>query len=125
MFNEAADAMKFDNRLRARRDWVSDAELEQELATLPDSADKVLAEGEEPEVKPSAESVAPPTPEAPVIEEPVAAEPEPTATFGGGFSDPVASIDAAESSESLEAPPVTAATDTPDNGGGFGGTHNA
>ena len=96
--------MKFDHRLRARRDWVSPDELAQELAALPDSADKAMEPGEEPEAKPSAESVAPPTPAPPVVEpEPVAessfqvsspevsaadsVSPQPTASFGGDGSD--------------------------------------
>lgn len=68
MFDEAHEAMKFDNRLRARRTWVSPDEVAAELAALPDSADKAMEEGEEPEVKPSAESLAPPTPAPPVVE---------------------------------------------------------
>ncbi|MEE3329877.1 MAG: hypothetical protein VX246_03325 [Myxococcota bacterium] len=104
MFDEAHDSMKFDHRLRARHDWVSPDELAQELAALPDSADKAMEPGEEPAPKPSAESVAPPTPAPPVVEhEPVvessffvsntesspeapAADsglPQPTASFGG------------------------------------------
>ena len=129
MFNEAHDALKYDNRLRARRGWVSPDELAQELGVLPDSGDKILVPGEEPEAKPSAVSVAPPTPAPPVVEEaPVAesdfaaplgdsapvsgfapaADPQPTASFGGNDAD---DADAADTSD--------------DNGSGFGGTHNA
>ena len=132
MFNETHDDLKYDNRLRARRGWVSPDELARELGALPDSGDKILAPGEELEPKPSAASVAPPTPappippvveEAPVVESdfaaplgdsaPVsdfapAADPQPAASFGGNDAD---DADAADTSD--------------DNGSGFGGTHNA
>ena len=34
MFNETHEALKYDNRLRSRRDWISPDELAQELAAL-------------------------------------------------------------------------------------------
>ena len=42
MDNEAAARLKFDRRLAQRRNWVEAEELENELASLPDCADKVL-----------------------------------------------------------------------------------
>jgi hypothetical protein len=138
MFNETHEALKYDNRLRSRRDWISPDELAQELAALPDSGDKILAPGEEPAVKPSAVSVAPPTPAPPVVEAapvtesafaPVgdsapesafapaeesvfapAADPQPTASFGGNDADDAA--DAGDDAGSSD-------------GSDFGGTNNA
>jgi len=47
MDNEAAARLKFDRRLAQRRNWVELEELENELASLPDSADKI-DDGEAP-----------------------------------------------------------------------------
>jgi len=41
---EAERKLKFDRRLRERWGWISDAELEAELASLPDAADKMYVE---------------------------------------------------------------------------------
>ena len=43
MDNESTSRLKFDRRLATRRGWVEPDELEQELASLPDAADKMVA----------------------------------------------------------------------------------
>jgi hypothetical protein len=43
MDNESTARLKFDRRLATRRGWVEPDELEQELASLPDAADKMVA----------------------------------------------------------------------------------
>ena len=53
---EAESKLKFDRRLRDRRGWVSDEELQAELDSLPDVAEKVLAPDEEPERSVSAKA---------------------------------------------------------------------
>jgi hypothetical protein len=47
MDNEATARLKFDRRLAQRRNWVEREELENELASLPDCADKI-GDGEAP-----------------------------------------------------------------------------
>ena len=54
MDNESIARLKFDRRLASRRNWVEPEELEQELASLPDAADKVFVPIEEP-AEPEAE----------------------------------------------------------------------
>jgi hypothetical protein len=49
MDNESTARLKFDRRLATRRDWVEPDELEQELASLPDAADKMVALDEQGE----------------------------------------------------------------------------
>jgi len=41
MDKESIAALKFDVRMARRREWVDPEELEQELASLPDCADKI------------------------------------------------------------------------------------
>lgn len=53
---EAESKLKFDRRLRDRRGWVSDEELQAELDSLPDVAEKVLPLDEEPERSVSAKA---------------------------------------------------------------------
>ena len=48
MDNESTSRLKFDKRLANRRGWVEPAEFEQELASLPDVADKILPVSDEP-----------------------------------------------------------------------------
>ena len=48
MDNESTSRLKFDRRLATRRGWVEPEELEQELASLPDAADKIMPASEEP-----------------------------------------------------------------------------
>ena len=45
---EAERKMKFDRRMEGRSGWASEEELLAELASLPDSADKVSDGDEEP-----------------------------------------------------------------------------
>ena len=76
MDNEAAARLKFDRRLAQRRNWVEREELENELASLPDCADKI-DDGEAPagaEVPAAPEFASPPV--APANRE-----------FGGGNSE--------------------------------------
>ena len=61
MDNEATARLKFDRRLAQRRDWVDGEELDNELASLPDCADKIDDGGGEAAAAPEApEFVAPP-----------------------------------------------------------------
>ena len=64
MDNDSTDRLKFDKRLAARRGWVEPAELEGELAALPDAADKAHVPSDEPRsVAPGAsQGAAPPAP---------------------------------------------------------------
>ena len=41
MDQRAIEKLKFDRRLEGRRGWVENKEVERELESLPDSADKV------------------------------------------------------------------------------------
>ncbi|UCE84911.1 MAG: hypothetical protein JSU66_11200 [Deltaproteobacteria bacterium] len=52
--HESIRHLRLDRRLLTRRDWISDPELDQELAALPDVADKGVPLGEEAE-EPEAE----------------------------------------------------------------------
>ena len=45
---EAERKMKFDRRMEGRLGWASEEELQAELASLPDSVDKVSDGDEEP-----------------------------------------------------------------------------
>jgi|TARA_B110000263_G_C14945163_1_gene345455 hypothetical protein len=45
---EAERKMKFDRRMEGRSGWASEEELQAELASLPDSVDKISDEDEEP-----------------------------------------------------------------------------
>jgi hypothetical protein len=62
MDNESTARLKFDRRLATRRGWVEPDELEQELASLPDAADKMVPLGEPGEGarETSADPAAPP-----------------------------------------------------------------
>ena len=71
--------LKFDRRLRGRLDFVSDAELEVELESLPDAADKAL--GPDEDARPTLKAVAAPPPAAvPAPSAPEVAR-EPAASF--------------------------------------------
>ena len=67
MDNESTARLKFDRRLANRRGWVEPEELEQELASLPDSADKIHDPDEEPEPKPAPEPAAAAPESAPAV----------------------------------------------------------
>ncbi len=41
------EKLKFDKRLRTRRGWVADQEIEDHLESLPDLSDKIAVESEE------------------------------------------------------------------------------
>ena len=64
MDNDSTDRLKFDRRLAARRGWIAPAELEGELATLPDAVDKIHVPSDEPTATGSetSEGAAPPAP---------------------------------------------------------------
>lgn len=47
MANDRIRNLKLDRRLLRRRGWIDAAELEKELADLPDVSDKALLPGEE------------------------------------------------------------------------------
>jgi len=70
MDNDSTARLKFDRRLARRRGWVESEELEQELASLPDTADKIFVESDEPGVQ--------------ADEAPAAAPPPPGSGFEGG-----------------------------------------
>ena len=53
MDNESTSRLKFDRRLANRRDWVQPEELEEELASLPDAADKMHVVSDEPQASAS------------------------------------------------------------------------
>ena len=59
MVHESLDALKFDLRLQNRRGWVSPAEQEKNLESLPDVADKAEVVGEEPAAAPAPEPAVP------------------------------------------------------------------
>ena len=46
MNNESIDKLRVDSRLQRRRGWISDADLQRELDSLPDVSDKILEETE-------------------------------------------------------------------------------
>jgi len=58
---ESERKLKYDSRLRSRRGWISDEELQAELDQLPDAADNVYVPEDEGE-----------TPRAPAGEPPAA-----------------------------------------------------
>jgi hypothetical protein len=47
MNNESIEKLRIDNRLRRRRGWISDADLQTELDALPDVSDKIREPDEE------------------------------------------------------------------------------
>jgi hypothetical protein len=48
MNRDSMKALRFDRRMLQRRGWISQEELEQQLSSLPDAADKVKAGEDEP-----------------------------------------------------------------------------
>jgi len=46
MNNESIDKLRVDSRLHRRRGWISDADLQRELDSLPDVSDKIFQETE-------------------------------------------------------------------------------
>ncbi len=54
---EAERKLKFDRRMEGRAGWASEEELQAELASLPDSADKIGSEEEESDSAPESESL--------------------------------------------------------------------
>ena len=54
---EAERKMKFDRRMEGRPGWASKEELQAELASLPDSVDKIGDAEEEPASEPEAGSL--------------------------------------------------------------------
>lgn len=48
MDNDSTARLKFDRRLARRQGWVESEEFEQELASLPDAADKIFVPSDEP-----------------------------------------------------------------------------
>ncbi len=52
---EAERKLKFDRRMEGRRGWASEEELQAELASLPDSADKIGSDEEESNSEPENE----------------------------------------------------------------------
>lgn len=49
--------LKFDRRMEGRAGWASEEELKAELASLPDSADKIASDEEESNSAPESESL--------------------------------------------------------------------
>jgi hypothetical protein len=71
--------LKFDRRLQGRRGFVTEAELEVELESLDDAADKVLGPDEDAKPTLKASPAGRPTPAAPAPDRGPA---EPAGTFG-------------------------------------------
>ena len=80
----AESKLKFDRRMQGRAGWISDQELQSELDDLPDVAEKIATEEDEPAVPASAEAPAEAAPGADTLAPPPAAEP------AGGFGAPSA-----------------------------------
>ena len=94
MVHESLNALKFDLRLQNRRGWISQAEQDTHLESLPDVADKGEVVGDEPPVSapvaesPSSGFEAAPAPGAPAAPEaPAVSAPPVTSTWGGSNND--------------------------------------
>jgi hypothetical protein len=64
MNRDSMKALRFDRRMLRRRGWITPEELEQQLTSLPDVADKVKA-GEEESSAPAPDAPAGGGPESP------------------------------------------------------------
>ena len=83
MYHERFEQHKFDRRLQTRTDWISEEELAEHLASLPDVSDKIATEDSPVELAPSLPPIERPagvpavapesleTPSAPQLDEPV------------------------------------------------------
>jgi hypothetical protein len=54
---EAERKLKFDRRMEGRPGWASEQELQAELASLPDSADKIGSDEEESDAAPESDAL--------------------------------------------------------------------
>jgi len=64
MNRDSMKALRFDRRMLQRRGWITHEELEQQLSSLPDAANKVKA-GEEESSTPAPDAPAGGGPESP------------------------------------------------------------
>lgn len=62
MDKESTSKLRLDTRLARRRGWIEDAELESELAKLPDVSSKVAGADGPEETPPASAPAAEPTP---------------------------------------------------------------
>lgn len=94
MVHDSLNDLKFDLRLQNRRGWLTQAEQDAHLESLPDVADKGEVVGDEPAAAP-APAAAPQAAEtadsgfgaAPVAEAPAAPVPPATSSWGGNDND--------------------------------------
>jgi len=68
MNRDATQKLRLDRRLIRRRGWISRAELDQELAALPDVSDKIASAEEEPGEEATSPGAGAPEAETPRVE---------------------------------------------------------